>query len=646
MAAKIDFQQIMSDPNFKGFSAEPVIDKSKGMETASTLSTISNVGESISGIGKPILEGLARSNIEKSLTTEINNYNEQSPTARGLKQKLEGKLPGEANPVSVESSANSLIAGQNKEIDTLSKAKQQGIITPYEFKMRIDNLTRAAVANNPAFSKEIISHSSQVLDLHGIQKTIELDAQLYKDVAAREQEAKINIREGAEKLGVSTKPYTNEDGTIDYNALNNEVQTRTGKMGDYQMMELASKTKGIVQEGEADELVKGDIHTTYALGAWSTLQAQLIETYKNNKLDQAQKEVQAFNFVKQANDKVQNLAGRYPKNDTIKKLATEFGLHATSLNTSLKGQSDGSIVATAAENSYKFIETTSKINLSKFVDPATFDFQLKLYGALGKNVSPSDPIAVDIKLWAETFLNLGKLDAVTFNNGSLDKYFKSRPDVMDPNGKTTSLAKISLSSANEILLKSDSTLPLHNANIELYNKNVKIHLDYIESNPNYKGFEKVYAMDDLVKSLAESKYKTNVAELNNDNKGNSFNLLDTYSKEVSTMWAGSSLKPNDIIIEPLANGTLSARRNPASTTKDIAGENKLVSDFNTRVLVRINNGLKAYANIQETTTQAVSTEYLQKYYGPILSGIANGTLTESSEDITKRALQIINGDKP
>ena len=175
MAAKIDFQQIMSDPNFKGFSAEPVIDKSKGMETASTLSTISNVGESISGIGKPILEGLARSNIEKSLTTEINNYNEQSPTARGLKQKLEGKLPGEANPVSVESSANSLIAGQNKEIDTLSKAKQQGIITPYEFKMRIDNLTRTAVANNPAFSKEIISHSSQVLDLHGIQKTIELD---------------------------------------------------------------------------------------------------------------------------------------------------------------------------------------------------------------------------------------------------------------------------------------------------------------------------------------------------------------------------------------------------------------------------------------------------------------------------------------
>ena len=180
----------------------------------------------------------------------------------------------------------------------------------------------------------------------------------------------------------------------------------------------------------------------------------------------------------------------------------------------------------------------------------------------------------------------------------------------------------------------------------MYNKNVKIHLDYIESNPNYKGFEKVYAMDDLVKSLAESKYKTNVAELNNDNKGNSFNLLDTYSKEISTMWAGSSLKPNDIIIEPLANGTLSARRNPASTTKDIAGENKLVSDFNTRVLVRVNNGLKAYANIHETTTQAVSTEYLQKYYGPILSGIANGTLTESPEDITKRALQIINGDKP
>ncbi len=69
MAAKIDFQQIMSDPNFKGFSAEPVIDKSKGMETASTLSTIANVGESISGIGKPILEGLAKSNIEKSLTT-------------------------------------------------------------------------------------------------------------------------------------------------------------------------------------------------------------------------------------------------------------------------------------------------------------------------------------------------------------------------------------------------------------------------------------------------------------------------------------------------------------------------------------------------------------------------------------------------
>ena len=646
MAAKIDFQQIMSDPNFKGFSAEPVIDKSKGMETASTLSTISNVGESISGIGKPILEGLARSNIEKSLTTEINNYNEQSPTARGLKEKLEGKLPGEVNPVSIEASANSLIAGQNKQIDTLSKAKQQGVITPYEFKMRIDNLTRAAVANNPGFAKEIISHSAQVLDLHGIQKTIELDAQLYKDVAAREQEAKINIREGAEKLGVSTKLYTNEDGTIDYNALNNEVQTRTGKMGDYQMMELASKNNQLVKEGEADEIVKGDMHTIYALGAWSTLQAQLIETYKNNKLDQAQKEVQAFNFVKQANDKVQNLAGRYSKNEEIKKVATEFNLHATALNTVLKGQSDGSIVAAAAENSHKFIESTSKINLSKFVDPATFDLQLKLYGALGKNVLPTDPIAVDIKLWTETFLGIGKLDVITFNNGSLEKFFKTRPDVMDPTGKTTSLAKMSLSTANNILLKSDPTLPLHNANIELYNKNVKIHLDYIESNPNYKGFEKVYAMDDLVQSLAESKHKTNVAELNNDNKGNSFNLLDTYSKEISTMWAGSSLKPNDIIIEPLANGTLSARRNPASTTKNIAGENKLVSDFNTRVLVRVNNGLKAYANIHETTTQAVSTEYLQKYYGPILSGIANGTLTESPEDIAKRALQIINGDKP
>lgn len=646
MAAKIDFQQIMSDPNFKGFSAEPVIDKSKGMETASTLSTISNVGESISGIGKPILEGLARSNIEKSLTTEINNYNEQSPTAIGLKEKLEGKLPGEVNPVSIEASANSLIAGQNKQIDTLSKAKQQGVITPYEFKMRIDNLTRAAVANNPGFAKEIISHSAQVLDLHGIQKTIELDAQLYKDVAAREQAIKINITERAETLNVSTRPYKNEDGTIDYNALDNENQDRTEKKGIYEAAKLVSDSNTIVNAEEAEKLIKDGIHINVALGAWASLQTKLIATYKNKTLNQADKEVKAAMEIKEANDTVQKFSSRYSKNEEIKRVATEFDLDSKELNRVLKGQSDGSIVTAAAENIYKFKLANSSTNLANIVDPATYRMTLELAGALGKNALPTDPVMVQLKIWTDTMLNVNNLNAVNFNNGSLEKFFKSRPDVMDPNGKTTSLAKISLAAANRILLKSDPSLPFYNEDVNMYNKNVKIHLDYIESNPNYKGFEKVMDMDDLVKDLAESRHKTNVAQLNDDNKGNSFNLLDTYSKEVSTMWARSSLKPNDIIIEPLANGTLSARRNPASTTKNIAGENKLVSDFNIRVLIRVNNGLKAYANIQETTTQAVSAEYLQKYYGPILSGIANGTLTESPEDITKKALQIINGDKP
>ncbi len=222
LMAQERFSQTMSLPSY---SANPV--SSRAGLISNDLSNLALTGGFIAeGVGEMVKAGTV-SDIESSIKANIEEYQKQSPTfISQTNLDLKNLQDKAVDPTTKDVELPGILKSINDKTNFLQTAKDQRRINEYEFSSRINQLTRDAVAKNPAFTREILSRAQQTLELNNIQQTIRMDTALYESVRKTQEEERKNLRELGEKFFIMAPKVRGEDGQeyLDYSALDTEVR--------------------------------------------------------------------------------------------------------------------------------------------------------------------------------------------------------------------------------------------------------------------------------------------------------------------------------------------------------------------------------------------------------------------------------------
>ena len=172
----VDFTTTKIDPNAPGLTYQTP----KAMPAK-----FSNVGAAVSVLDKGIQGAVA---LDKSMTLteaqqlaeeEAQAYKEGSLTSQQMLQQQKMQAETDLANASVQDKPQF-----QEDLDNINnqliKAKEQGLISPAEFKMRIMQRTSELAEANPAYGNEISAKVSQVLGYTGVSDLISMDESYVK----------------------------------------------------------------------------------------------------------------------------------------------------------------------------------------------------------------------------------------------------------------------------------------------------------------------------------------------------------------------------------------------------------------------------------------------------------------------------------
>ena len=165
------------------------VDRS-GLVHAQAMSDAGETAKNMLDVFGKYKKGVALNEIDADYEKAINDYYSQSPTYQNLLNKQIKNFEDQLKTPTMDTNIQRITADLDEARAKLSKARDQGTITPLELETRLDQLTREKVAANPAFRNEIISHAAQTKDMLGISQIMANDTKIYNDIIQAEKEAR------------------------------------------------------------------------------------------------------------------------------------------------------------------------------------------------------------------------------------------------------------------------------------------------------------------------------------------------------------------------------------------------------------------------------------------------------------------------
>jgi hypothetical protein len=168
------------------------------------------------------------------------------------------------------------------------------------------------------------------------------------------------------------------------------------------------------------------------------------------------------------------------------------------------------------------------------------------------------------------------------------------------------------------------------------------HSNEVVNNPK----QSLYVSDKVMQSLGDSRVRSKGIQFSDSFKSDIDQNIATYANKINTEITNLKGKPDGIILGANPDGTLIARKDPSLKVTNEALQQNYINRFNSIIVSRINNSMKAYATVHNTTTQAVSADFIRQYYGPMFSNLASGNTQPQSTTFTpsenqKKANEII-----
>jgi len=605
------FSQTMSIPSY---AANPVVDKS-GL-ISNDISNLAGTLGFATEIAGDLMKSSAVSGIEEAIKTNIEDYQKQSPTyiaqtnldVKSMQDKLN-------DPTLKESEIPGIVKSINDKVNFLQTAKDQRKINEYEFTSRINQVTREALAKNPAFSKEILSKAQQTLDLNNIQQTIKLDTALYESQRKSIEEERKNLRELGEKFFIMPPKIKDADGNeyLDYGALDTQVRKAMEDERIAKNAERLVNTTKNLNEAQLQEIVNNNIHWSVVNSSYRNGLSQFNTLMKDPNLPLDKKVATLDLLANQMKLEFSTKFGKFYNKPEIKEAADFYTKQIDGLVTALKNDTTGKNYAEILETNSKINTKLSELELRNMgIDPVYTKTLSDLAPYLNKfNLNPkleNDLINYGNLTVTGILQKMQKGQANPKEQVTVENVFQKGSIVLQ-NGEKLSINGGYLNSATTSISKGDATVvPVFKQSLDNYIGYINFDSDYLTTKDRTVQQKKQFiAMEEMFKQIGDPKFKEAAKYVDQYQASQLLKGVDEYNRVIYNNFMKYRVEhPNEKVrISQNWDGTLIATGGS--------------EEFNTNYIGRINMALKAYSTLQGKNPNEVSNEFYTKYYQDIFT---------------------------
>lgn len=484
------------------------------------------------------------------------------------------------NAVATGENISPMLQGFNQDLSRYQNAIKQGIMTPWEFELRVKDNLRKAVNNNPGMIGELTKASQNALDLSGLTDIVKQDHLIQQNVLKQQEHEHNYYMQEAGKFNIPLPRLTT--GQIDYNSL-------------VQKVSVVQQEKAVM--GAAEQKIKWTeddfrtFGTTYAIGLKNIATKTAIDILNdpNQPLEKSMAQINMIldsvssDFI--ASPKVGSIIDKPPVQSTIQYLKDQM----TSLKATLKSFATKEEAMTFLKNMEQMSRSTDYITTSKVVNPEMVSVLNKLLTLPQVNalVTSERP---DLKV--QIYDSLGKL-IQGVGIGQSPVY-----TVNPHTGKST------VSTTVESLAK-DAGKPDQDISV----KGLQNLISAVNGDTKSMSLSDRFNFNrDYIKTLGLSSSKEGLSKIDDLSRQHAVDNINDYTtiimndmKKTMNRYKGQGI---EIPISYLPDGRI-----------NIGSSNPTVStEMNKKYVNRINDSLSAYSNLNGyTSTKEASKEFYNQY---------------------------------
>jgi hypothetical protein len=593
----------------------------------------------------------ALGDVQTDITKAVDKYNVQSPSYQGLlKNNIDGlqaelnKVKGDPTlaPDAIDVKAREITAQINSETSRLTNARDQGTITPLELEARLDQITRDKVAQNPMFRKEIIAHAAQTKDLLGISNIVTQDISYYNKIneAAKARETRIYKMADDYKLDLNDPKFKDLNGNPDLIAVEAAANTRRGYIGTKLIADTLVNLKDIDSKIKKEDLLAQDIPNKFLQGTMLGLQNRVTELYNMpvTEANYTERLKQLDSLIQTDKNSINQLLGRYRNDPDLAWVRSDYDNMSTLLRNNFKDIKSGKELKEFFDNQYGALDAKQKLGLAQNVNMAEHNFRMGVIKDAG--LSLTIPEKTQLMTTTLILAHQFSLSQSSKNIQLSDKVLTDTFGTKLNSGKTQ--GDMLIEGAVDGILKSNIDDPMFAYSTDTFGNLLKSQNMYINSGA-LTGNAKLYETDKVMLTLGNSQLRAKNAQFSPDVKGDMVDLIQNYAKDVDGELTKLKGKPDAIIIGSSPDGLLFARKDPNVKVENEVQQKAYIDKFNSVILNRINNSMKAYSTLYNMDTKTAAPEFLTKFYGSTFSNLTKTEL-DSTPQLTekqKRANKIL-----
>ena len=491
-----------------------------------------------------------------------------------------------------------MLTNNQKSLDKITSALEQGSMTPQEYNTRVRALTREAINRAPGFTQDFIQQANRVFEYSGMKSVLEFDTELLKSQQAAFSAYSKNVLDAAEKAGIPVD-YSQSNNPNYLEALNGRANQVFQRESIYKELETQVKTNDIWSKQDIDsQFVIGPdgktpiskVFTGSSLSTNANLQGIFSAVTDEKSFAAAKLQAQEF-IIKKENDFISALSSHID-DPRVKAMIDR-------LKESNKTRLDALTSFASKEDALKYVQNSMNL----FKDQSAMDY----WERIGSNPTEQDAM---IRLMQTPNL------ASIINQGKFTEFQTAVQGLLDKNLRAFSDPKLSKGVV-------DGAIPQLGTNPTI-DEIVNGYASALNANRSKLSGQQAYTLEqNYITSLATGD-PDKLKLMSDAGRQDAINLI---SGNVQVTWnamvkdiQGLSAAGKNIQLDALPDGKIILRG-------DISGADAA------KYTKRINDSLQAMANVMGTSTK----EAAQNYFYPAFNqqGIDTSRLNKSEKGMAK-----------
>jgi hypothetical protein len=599
-----EYQPILNQQGFNPNSGA-MVDRLKG--SASMVDAVTSIGKlaieggeqyanlkqaeeiaSVKGQVQEALRPVIQQALEGSPSTQFTNKAELNTYEDALEilPTIEGGSAEQVNDT-----ISMIQSGYQKRIDYLSRAKSQGRITADAFDQNVRAITKKYISDNPALRDEIIMSAKNTLEDEGILEVIKRDeSDAQTDAKIIEEKIK-DLREDFRIHSIPEGRFT-VNGRLDINRAQKAVDIAREAEASQKAFTADLKIKGLVTEEEAREVAESGIVPMIVLGQYQADSAELANIFTQNATDFPKAKLQATAFLQQqlAAFKTNPNITRWAGNQIVKDGFADYEKRIEALSSAMQSFASLEDLQKFTQASKDIMSNQQSINLMRNLNVPAIELFSKI-AAFGNLINSTEGtnFTRDILLHFRDILGSGKL-----NGNSI---FKTVPGT-----NQTGMSLVLQQSVNAIDQSKPDTVKnasqVISANIDAIND------PNISPNPT----DQILKADTFFIDMGKPEFIEKFIDMDPNSSNKFLDLLNKYNGQIDQELQKYIRNPDK---------TIKLEIIPSTGMLVAQGADQA---FNSMFTSRINNSLKAYANLRVQKPSEVFKDFYEEYFPGIVSG--------------------------